>query len=85
MSELKIKLVRSGMKALLNSQGAAETCLDLAMDVAGRTGELYAVTEPRHSGQRVFVNVYPASKEASDDNVENDTLRRTVQGMEILL
>ena len=84
MSDVKITLLRSGIFALLNSQGAAEACVDVAAELAARCEEEYAVTAPRHSGQRAFVNVYPASKEASDDNVANDTLRRMVQGMEIL-
>lgn len=73
------------MHALLNSQGAAEACAALASALAGRCGAGYGASEPRHTGQRVAVNVYPDSKEAGEDNAANDTLRRSAQSMEIVL
>lgn len=85
MSKLEIKLVKDGMHALLNSQGASDACQSLANDLAGRCGADYAAAAPHRTGQRVAVNVYPASKEAAQDNADNDTLRRTVQSMEIVI
>ena len=81
----EIVLNREGVKALLNSQAAADVCTTLANELAGRCGADYAVAEPHKTGQRVAVNVYPGSKEAARDNAKNDTLRRAAQSMEILL
>lgn len=73
------------MRTLLNSQAVADVCTTLASNLAGRCGADYEAAAPHKTGQRVAVNVYPASKEASEDNIENDTLRRTVQSMEIVI
>lgn len=80
-----LKLVSSGIRKLLNSQELAEACTRAAGEVAARCGDDWAVAEPHHTGQRVAVNVYPASKAAARDNAKNDTARRAVQSMEILL
>ena len=85
MSKPEIKLNRSGIYALLNSKGASDACETLAKQVAARCGADYAAAQPHKTGQRVTVNVYPNSDEAAADNAENDTLRRTVQSMEIVL
>ena len=85
MSKPKIVLKREGLKALLNCQGASDACETVAHDLAGRCGADYQAAAPHKTGQRVAVNVYPASREASSDNIKNDTLRRTVQSMEIVI
>ena len=82
---LEIKLLHDGMKALLNSQAAADCCSEQARLLAGRAGPDYAAAAPHKTGQRVAVNVFPNSAEAARENGENDTLRRTAQSMEILL
>ena len=85
MSKLKIELNREGVRALLNSEAAAAACKALASELAMRCGADYAAAPPHKTGQRVAVNVYPASRDAAEDNMENDTLRRAAQSMEILL
>ena len=85
MSKLRIKLNSKGIYALLNSKAASDVCEALAKQVAARCGPDYKTAQPHKTGQRVAVNVYPASSEAADDNVKNDTLRRTVQSMEIVI
>ena len=81
----KLKLVKKGVHALLNSQAAADVCNRQAQAVAARCGDGWAVAAPHKTGQRVAVNVYPATREAARDNAANDTARRAVQSMEILL
>lgn len=85
MSKLSITLNRSGLYALLNCKGASDACEALAGQLAGRCGTDYAAAGPHKTGQRVAVNVYPASREAAADNIQNDTLRRSVQSMEIVI
>lgn len=80
-----LKLVSSGIRKLLNSQELADECTRVAGEVAARCGDDWAVAPPHHTGQRVAVNVYPDSKAAARDNAKNDTARRAVQSMEILL
>ena len=82
---LKVKLVRSGVKALLNSEAVAQVCTELAGEVADRCGPDWEAAPPHKTGQRVAVNVYPTTREAARENSESDTARRTVQSMEILL
>lgn len=81
----KLKLVKQGVKALLNSPEVAAACVTVANAVAARCGDDWAVAEPHKTGQRVAVNVYPATKAAAEENAENDTARRAVQSMEVLL
>lgn len=85
MSRNKVQLVRSGVHALLNSQEVAGCCSAVAAEVAGNCGPNWAVAAPHKTGQRVAVNVYPTSRTAARENEENDTARRAVQSMEILL
>ena len=81
----KIKLISGGVRALLNSPELEAVCVQKAGELAARCGDDWAVADPHHTGQRVAVNVYPASKAAARDNAKNDTARRAVQSMEILL
>ncbi len=85
MASKPLKLVHSGIYALLNSQEVADACTEVAGEVAARCGKDWAVAAPHKTGQRVAVNVFPTTREAARDNVENDTARRAVQSMEILL
>ena len=80
----KLKLVRSGVKALLNSDEVADYCTAVANEVAARCGPDWAVAAPHKTGQRKAVNVYPATKAAAAENAENDTARRALQSMEVL-
>ena len=81
----KVKLISGGVRALLKSPEVENICVTKANELAARCGEDWAVAEPHDTGQRVAVNVYPASAAAARDNAKNDTARRAVQSMEILL
>ena len=82
---VKIELNRSGVSALLNSKGAEKACAALASQLASSCGPEYAAAAPHRTGQRTAVNVYPASADAAWENIRNDTLRRSVQSMEIVI
>lgn len=74
----KLKLVRSGVRKLLNSQEVSAAVEEIAAQTAQKAGDGYAAAAPHKTGQRVAVNVYPATKEAARDNYENDTLLKAV-------
>ncbi len=78
MSQIQVKVNYEGVSALLNSQEMADICTEVATQVCDRAGDGYAVAEPHLTGQRVAVNVYPATKEAEADNYENNTLLRAL-------
>lgn len=81
----KLKLVKSGVHALLNSPEVSAACVTVAHAVAARCGEGWETAAPHKTGQRVAVNVFPATRETAEDNANNDTARSAVQSMEILL
>lgn len=74
----KLVLVRAGIKALLNCDGVSAAVEQIAAQTAQRAGDGYAAAAPHKTGQRVAVNVYPATREAAIDNLENDTLLKAV-------
>ncbi len=78
MSLKKLKLNRSGIHALLNSPEVSAEVERLAAQTARAAGDGYQAAAPHKTGQRVAVNVYPATREAAEDNVENDTLLRVI-------
>lgn len=78
MSQVQVKINYDGISALLNSQEMADICTEVATQVRDRAGEGYAIAEPHQTGQRVAVNVYPATEEAANDNYENNTLLRAL-------
>ncbi len=79
MSKVKIKLNRKGVKELLNCKEIEEYCEQIANNIATRAGEGYAAGKPHHTGQRVAVNVYAKSREAKEDNLNNNTLQKAVR------
>lgn len=74
----KVVLDRAGVHALLNCDEVAAKCSQIAREVAAKAGDGYEVAPPHKTGQRVAVNVYPATKEAAKDNYENNTLLRAL-------
>ena len=78
MSRARVTLVRSGVKALLNSPEVADCVGSLGQDMARRAGEGYAAEAPHKTGQRVAVNVHAETWEARRDNAENNTLLKAV-------
>lgn len=73
-----LKLVRSGVRELLNSKEIADHISGIARDKARQAGDGYAAAEPHKTGQRVAVNVYPETAAARRDNLENNTLLKVV-------
>lgn len=63
-----------GFDELRKSPGIMKAVDEAARNVASRAGEGYEVTERREFPSRQTVNVYPATKEAKRDNMENNTL-----------
>ena len=80
MAKVRIELDRGGVHELLNSQVMADLMTEYGQNHAHRAGEGYAAAPPHKSGQRVIVNVYAATEEARRDNLENNTLLKTMKG-----
>lgn len=74
----KLKLNRAGVRQLLNSPEISAEVERLAAQTAQRAGAGYEAAAPHKTGQRVAVNVFPASREAALDNLDNDTLLKVV-------
>ncbi len=74
----KLMLNRAGIRALLNSPEISAEIERLAAQTAQQAGAGYEAAAPHKTGQRVAVNVYPATREAALDNLDNDTLLKVV-------
>lgn len=73
---VRIELDHAGIKALLNSNEVRDCIEEKAREIAGRCGSGYAAADPHHTGERIAVNIYPATAEARQDNYDNNTLKR---------
>ena len=80
MGNVRIRLDRGGIKALLNAPEVEALVKEHAAAVAGRAGDGYEAAPPHRTGQRWAANVYPATREAAIDNLENNTLLRAIGG-----
>lgn len=78
MSNVKIELNSSGIRQLLNSSEIQKAVVNKAAEVAKRAGSGYEAADPHHTGQRVAVNVYPATESAVQDNYDNNTLEKSL-------
>ena len=78
--KVKVELDRRGVWELLNSEEVSQLVEETAQEIAQKAGEGYAAAPVHKTGQRVAVNVYPATKEAYYDNLENNTLRKVIGG-----
>ncbi len=77
---VRIKLLSGGVRALLSSEAMEAVTALYAAEAVKRAGEGYAAAEPHRTGQRVAVNVYPATREAAADNLESNTLLKSIGG-----
>lgn len=78
MSKMQFKLNRGGVRELLRSEGMMNACKERAEVVRQRCGEGYGVSG--HTGKnRVNVSVYAETKEARQDNLDNNTLEKMVR------
>ncbi len=80
MSLERFELNRAGVRELLHSEEMGQLLTEIAETVAGRAGDGYEAAAPHDSGQRLIVNVYPATEKAWRDNLENNTLLTALGG-----
>lgn len=77
MAKIKIKLNSSGIKALLKGSETEEFIKSKADEIASRAGHGYSSDTKQMSG-RVIASAYTADEEAMKDNLENNTLLRSL-------
>ena len=76
---MTVKLISKGVQELLSSPEIMAECEAQAASVASRAGAGYASSA--HQGKkRGFVNVYPADTDAYKDNMDNNTLLKSLWG-----
>ena len=76
MSNLKFVLNRAGVRELMQSQEMIDVLTDYAGQVATNAGEGYSV----HIGQnRANVSVATDTDEAYYDNLDNNTLEKSIR------
>lgn len=76
MASVRIELNSAGLKALLNSDDVRREIERKAKEISKRAGDGYECADAHYTGQRVAVNIYPATREAISDNYEHNTLKR---------
>jgi len=77
-NNVKIKLNRAGVKALLRSEEMRTTCEKHASEIARRCGEGYE-TNTFVGRNRVNAQVMASTYEAKRDNAENNTILKAVR------
>ena len=79
MVKVEIKLNTSGVRELLRSQEMKNICEERANNALGKLGEGYVVTT--HTGKnRVNASIYAESYQAKRDNMENNTILKSLRG-----
>lgn len=74
---VKIKLNSAGIRELLKSQAMADECMTVARGIQQRAGEGYEV-QSRNYPERTGAAVVAVTKEAIQDNLDNNTLLRAL-------
>lgn len=78
MNKVRIKLKKRGVKAMLKSDAMMGVCQSYANEIRHRCGAGYGTN--KHVGKdRVNVSVYAATREAMQDNLENNTLQKMMR------
>ena len=77
-NNVKVKLNRTGVKALLRSEEMRAICEKHASDIVRRCGEGYE-TDSFVGRNRVNVMVSASTYEAKRDNAENNTILKAVK------
>ena len=72
-NNIRIELNRDGIGALLKGPETEHMVQSFGNEVAQRAGTGYAA-RTHNTGQRQICNVYAATREARQDNLENNTL-----------
>lgn len=75
---LSFKLNQKGVRELLQSQAMQSILEDFADKKAQAAGDGYA-SEVHVGKNRSYANIYPESKEAYFDNLENNTLEKVIR------
>jgi hypothetical protein len=75
--KVTIKLKSAGIRELLKSPGIANECMSAAQSVRQRAGDGYEV-QSRNYPERTGAAVVAATKEAIQDNLDNNTLLRAL-------
>lgn len=73
MAKVEIKLNSASIGNLLRGPEVSEMMSSMARTVAGNCGEGYGHRE-HDSGQRIISNIYPETKEAYQENLQNNTM-----------
>lgn len=75
---LRFKLNRKGVQELLQSNAMQNILGDYAEQKAQEAGDGYA-SEVKVGRNRAYANIYPDSKEAYFDNLDNNTLEKVIR------
>ncbi len=78
MSKIRIELNRDGVRQLLRSEDLGEKLEILAEEISGRCGEGYE-HDRKLMPTRVIASVYTGTPEAKKDNLQNNTILRSLK------
>ena len=78
MSKVRIELNREGVRQLLRSEDLGEKLERLAEEISGRCGEGYE-HDRKLMPTRVIASVYTGTPEAKKDNLQNNTILRSLK------
>ena len=81
MSDIKIKLIKSGVRKLLRSDDMQSAVNSLAFRAPSRLGDGYEVTY-RKGKNRVNAEVAAVSYEAKKDNLDNNSILKAVSSLD---
>lgn len=81
MSDIKIKLIKSGVRKLLRSDDMQSAVNSLAFRAQIRLGDGYEVTY-RKGKNRVNAEVAAVSYEAKKDNLDNNSILKVVSSLD---
>lgn len=79
MSKVRIELNSAGVRELLKSGEMEALLREKAGEIASRCGEGYE-SDSKQMPTRVIASAYTGTKEAMQDNLENNTLLRNLGG-----
>lgn len=77
MAKVKIELISDGIKSLLKGPETESFIKGEADKIASRAGNGYSTDTKQMSG-RVIASTYTADEDAMKDNLENNTLLRSI-------
>lgn len=78
MSKIKFELNSAGVQELLKSSQMQAILEDYAQQTANRAGEGYSA-ETHLGKKRAYANVYAETRKAKRDNLDNNTLLKSLK------